>query len=266
LRDGAATIESAAYVADVTVTGVPDPAATADATAELAQNLTVHSEGAFSKTGAAAQGTVDIVVSGQTINAEYKANDSGVYIGLMGKWYQVPSDQTDQFKELTTMAPADIMAKFGVNLDDLSSERTLEGTETIDGAECYHVSAKPDPAQIAQGLIDAIDSPEVKDQAADAASTLSIDPADAEKLKSAIKEVSVDYWVDVETGWLRKAEVAIKAEKAPDDTTSGLQSADVKISLAMSKFNEPVTVEAPPSPLPFDQLGQALFGGGLGGT
>ena len=264
LRDGAATLESAAYVADIEVTGVSDPAVTDDPTAQLAENLKVHAEGAFAKDGMAAQGAFEISVGGQTINAELKANESGVYIGLMGQWYQVPPEQTEEFKQYATMSPADIFGKLGVNLDELSSERTMVGVETIDGAECYHIVGKPDPAQVAAQLVDTLNAPEIKDKAAEAASGLSVDPAEAEKLKDVVKEISVDYWVDVETGWVRKADAVIKLEKAPDDTETGLQSAEVKVALTLSKFNEPVTVETPASPLPFDQLGEALLGGGMG--
>ena len=42
-------LTSAAYVADIAMTGVPNPSATADATAQLAQDLKIHAEGAFSK-------------------------------------------------------------------------------------------------------------------------------------------------------------------------------------------------------------------------
>ena len=267
VRDGAQNLNSLAYVADIEVTGVPDPAVTSDPTAQLAQDLKVHSEGAVSKSDMAAQMKVDLSVAGQTINAEIKATGGGVYVGLSGQWYQIPPDQTEQFKQFATISPADITSKLGIDLNGLSSERTMVGIETIDGAQCYHVTGKPDPAQVAQGIADALASPELKNQAAeDAAANLSIDPAAAQQLKDAIKEITVDYWVDVQTGFVRKGVATIRMEKAPGDTESGLQSADIKISFTASKFNEPVTVEAPPSPLPFDQIGEALSGGGLGGA
>jgi len=266
VRDGVQNLKSFAYVVDVEVTGVPDPAVTTDPTAQLGQDLKVHSEGAVSKDGMAAQMKVDLSVAGQTINAEIKTNESGAYVGLSGQWYQVPPDQIEQFKQFATMSPADITSKLGIDLDELSSERTLVGTETIDGAQCYHVTGKPDPAQVAQGIVDALASPDLQNQAAeDAAASLSIDPADAQTLKDVIKEITIDYWVDVQTGFVRKGVVSIKMEKAPGDTETGLQSADITITFAASKFNEPVTVEAPPSPLPFDQIGEALSGGGAGG-
>ena len=62
---------------------------------------------------------------------------------------------------------------------------------------------------------------------------------------------------------LTKGIVIVKMERAPGDTESGLKSADLKITFTASDFNEPVTVETPASPLPFEQLGEALFGGGL---
>lgn len=266
VRDGVQNLKGAAYVADLEMTGVPDPAATADPTSQLAQNLKVHAEGAFSKDGMAAQMKIDLTVSGQTINAEIKANEGGVYVGLAGKWYQVPADQTEQFKQFATMSPTDLTGKLGINVDDLSSQRTLQGTETIDGAQCYHVIGKPDPAQVAQGIIDALASPELKNETDKAASQLSVDPAEAQKLKDIIKSIEVEYWVDAQTGFVRKGIVTIKLERAPDDTESGMKSADIKITFTASKFNEPVTVEAPPSPLPFDQIGEALMGGGMGGT
>ena len=104
-RDGVANLQSAAYVADIEVTGVPDPAVTDDPTAQLAENLKIHAEGAFSKEGMAAQGTFDISVGGQTIKAEIKANESGVYVGLMGQWYQVPPEQTEEFKQYRDDVP-----------------------------------------------------------------------------------------------------------------------------------------------------------------
>lgn len=262
VRDGAQNLKSLAYVADIEVTAVPDPAATSSSTtAQLAQNLKIHTEGAVEKDIMAAEIKVDLSVAGQTINAEIKANESGVYVGLSGKWYQVPPDQIEQFKQFATMSPTDITSKFGINLDELSSERTMVGTETIDGAQCYHIIGKPDPAQVAQGIADALASPDLKTQAADAASSLSVDPAAAQKLKDIIKEITVDYWVDVQTGFVRKGVVTIKAENTTGDIGTGLQSADIKITFTASKFNEPVTVEAPPSPLPFDQIGEALSGG-----
>jgi hypothetical protein len=266
VRDGVQNLNGCSYTADLEMTGVADPAAASDPASQLGQNLKLHSEGSFSKDTMAAQMKVDVSVAGQSINAEIKANDSGVYVGMAGNWYQVPPDQTEQFKEFATMSPVDITAKLGINVDDLTSARTLAGTETIDGVECYHVVAKPDPKQVAKGIVDALASPDVKDKVASGASSLSVDPAEAEKLQDVIKSIDAEYWVEVETGFIRKGTVSVKMERAPGDTTSGLKSADLKISFSATDFNEPVTVETPASTLPWDQLGSALMGGGTGTT
>jgi len=263
VRDGAASLKSVKYTADVEITGTADPAAGDPQSAQqLAQGVKVHSEGAISKDPGAVEMKVDLSLGAQTLNAEVKANDSGMYIGLMGQWYAVPPEQTDKLKQFTTMAPADIVAKLGLNLDNLQSQRTLAGTETVDGAECYHVTGKPDAKQIAQGILKLLNSPDLQNpDAAAAAQSLNVDPAQAQKLETMIKDITVDYWVDAQTGFIRKGEVVIKMEKQPGDTETQFQTMDTKVSFTASGFNEAVTVESPPNPQPFDKLGEALMGG-----
>jgi hypothetical protein len=263
-REGANNLTGVKYVADLEVTGTPNPSATSSSTVDtLAQNLKVHVDGAMSKNPTGAQLAIDLTASGQSVKAELRVNDSGVYVGFGGQWYVVPPEQSDKLVKLATATPADTMKSLGLDIGTLESQRTLAGTETIDGATCYHVVAKPDPKQVAEGIVKALNNPILQDQSAsDSAAGMGIDPAQVQKLGDMLKQIDLDYWVDAQTGYVRKGSATIKVEAPAGDTSSSVQSMDIKLTFTASGFNEKVTVESPPSPLPFSELGSALFGGG----
>jgi len=78
--------------------------------------------------------------------------------------------------------------------------------------------------------------------------------------------VAGDYWYAVDTLYLTKAAWSVALDTKGQKGMAGVNGMTLKADLAMSGFNEPVTVSPPAKALPFNTLMNQLLGGMAGGS
>jgi len=269
--DAFKSVNSAAYTGDIELKVTIDQSKTSPdpQTAALAKGpITIHLEGALDREQETSTATVKVSAAGQTIEGGLTSTKDGVWVQLMGQWYQAPADQVANLRKFTQQTPDEMLKTLGMDPQSWATERTVVGTEQIDGAECYHVVVKDDPKKIAESLVNGLNS--LQSQGVGTGQTgeqigAQLQSQSAE-LATMLGDVGAEYWIDVKQGYVRKGVLTAKINPTSTMQSQGVQSADVKITFGFSKFNEPVNVTPPATSLPWDQLGQGLFGGGLGGA
>ena len=91
--------------------------------------------------------------------------------------------------------------------------------------------------------------------------TLKQSEEQAAQLQKSLKNVTVDYWVGVDDMLMRKAEFTAALDSAGMEGMEGVEGMTMKLTVTMSDFNEPVTVEAPANAKPIDTLMEQMLGG-----
>jgi hypothetical protein len=90
----------------------------------------------------------------------------------------------------------------------------------------------------------------------------------AESLKEYLKGATVDLWIEKGTFYLAKMAVNAEVDLPQEAAQQGMSGVEVALSVSLSRFNEPVTVEKPTNVLPLAKVlpGMWATDGAAGGT
>lgn len=172
-------VNSASFTADVTLKIDGDPAAMTDPMAQqmLSKPIGVHVEGSSSTEPMAADMEMTMDIMGQNLAMGVLAEGEKAWVQYNGTWYEVPQESAQGVTSGDGGAlPTEQLEDLGLDPQAWDVEWELVGTETVDGADTYHVSASPDPKQMAADLMKALNDPELYEKLGD--------PAMAEQLKA----------------------------------------------------------------------------------
>lgn len=266
-------LTSAAFTADVKLGLEGDASKMSDPTAQqlLSKPITLHMEGASSTKPQAADMDVTVSLMGQNLQMTVLNEGKKAWVEYEDTWYAIPQEDTKALQSSGSGAlPTEQLSELGLDPKAWTVDWELLGTETYDGAEVYHLKAAPDPKQIADDVMKALNDPELYKQLGDpeAAEQLKAMKAqNAKQLKEmqkALENVEVQLWVDVESMYLRQGTVAIGMNTEGMEGAEGLTAMNVDIAFTMDDFDEPVEVEAPAKAKDFDTLMNQLVGGMMG--
>jgi len=268
-------VNSASFTADLTLKIEGDAAKMTDPTAKqlLSSPISFHAEGSSSTEPMAADMDVTVGIMGQNLAMGVLAEDKKVWIKYEDTWYAVPQENTKGLTSGDTGAlPTEQLADLGLDPQAWSVTWELVGTETVDGAEVYHLSAAPDPTKMAADLMKALNDPKLYEKLGDPQTAAQIKALKSQNeqalkdLQKALQDVAVDLWIETESMYLRKGTIAVGVDMTGMKDAEGVDAMNLDVSFTMADFDEPVEVRAPANAKDFETLMNQLLGGMMGGA
>lgn len=269
-------VTSAAMTADVALEVQGDPSKMTDPTqkAMLSQGLSLRMDGKSQTDPIAADMKVSVGLAGQNIDLGIIADGDKAWVEYQGKYYKVDQKNTKSVTEAagSGLSPMDQLKEQGLDVDEWGVTYELVGTEDVGGTQAYHVKATVDTQAMVTDLLKQMSDPDLGSQLGDPAAAqqlkqgLTENKAQIDELSKSVKDVSGDYWYEVDTLYLTKASWAVSLDTKGQKDMEGVDGMTLKADVTMSDFNQPVTVSPPASALPLDKLTEEMFGGMMGGS
>jgi hypothetical protein len=235
--------------------------------------IQVNLSGPFQTAGSDQLPQFDIALEanaqGQGFKAGLTSTSDQLFVNFGGTSYEVPAQLLDQLKasyRRSQQGSGEQMSLGSLGLDPMSwlQDPTVEGTETVGGAETDHISAQLNVG----ALLDDVDKilARVSAQGLPTGQQIPsrIPDSDRQQIEDAVKSASVDVWSGTDDHTLRRLDLALSV-----DVPRGSTSLDVALSIELSDLNNPQTIEAPATSRPLNELLgqlQGLLGGALGGA
>jgi hypothetical protein len=161
-----------------------------------------------------------------------------------GKWYV-----TDQNK-----VPDNVQKFFSQNVGNIinaveKAKLTDHGQEVLNGEKLDHITAALDP-QTLQALSSQING---------------LLPKEQQSSQNMLKQATVDFWIDQSTEYIHQAQLnatasvdlskmlQISVDGQKFSIPANVQLASLKSQVNFSKFNQPVTIQAPSGAVPLQQ-------------
>ena len=268
-------INSASFTADMKLDIQGDAAKMTDPTAKqlLSAPITFHTEGRSSTKPQAADMDVTVGLMGQNLAMGVLALGNKAWVQYENAWYAVPQENTKALQSSDGGAlPTEQLADLGLDPQAWKVEWELVGTETVDGAEVYHLTASPDAKTIADDLMKALNDPKLYEKLGDpqtAAQVKALKSQNAKQLKElqkALDSIGVDLWIETESMYLRQGSVVITMNTKGMEGAEGVTGMNVEVGFTMADFDEAFDVKAPAKAKDFDTLMNELVGGMMGGS
>jgi hypothetical protein len=244
--------------------------------------IAVKLDGPFESQGAKAFPKIDLNLTvgtgGNSFNAGVVTDGKAAVLKFQGANYAVPANVYSQFTQGFNQAQSKSPSSSGgTSLKDLGIDPAkliksprVVGDEDVAGTQTTHISA---PIDIDQ-LLNAIDTLLGKAGSLGVPQTGNVPKklTDAQKqqVRDAVKNATIDVWTGKDDKTFRKLQ--LKTLIAPKSSGStGLQSADVALTLQLSDVNKPQSFTLPTNTKPLSDLTSQLGGlgsalGGLGGS
>ena len=272
-----AAVTSASFTGDFSLQVQGDASKMTDPTAKalLSQGVTLHAEGKSANDPTAVDMKMSVGIAGQNLDFGMMSQGTKSWIEYQGTWYALDAKnaKTLDKQAQTGAAPTEQLKSLGLDPSTWGTTYTLAGTEDLSGTQVYHVKAVADPQKLADALLKAATDPSLQKKLGGSSSELGQLGAglkqsekQAQELGKSLKDASVDYWIGVDDGLMHKASFAATMDMTGQKNMQGLSGLSMTGSLAMSGFNEPVTVTPPANAQSFNKLMNQMFGGMLGGS
>ncbi len=267
-------LTSASFTADLKLDLEGDASKMTDPAAQqlLSKPITVHAEGSSSTEPRASDMDVTVALMGQNLAMTVLNEGKKAWVQYESTWYAVPEENAKALTEESSALPTEQLEDLGLDPKGWDVEWTVVGTETVDGAEVYHLTASPDPKKIAADMMKALEDPELYKKLGDEQTAEQLkamkgqNAKELEQMQEALESVDVDLWIDTESMYLRKGAVLVGMNTEGMEGAEGLTAMNVAVDFTMAGFDEPVEVEAPAKAKKFDALMEQLVGGMMGGA
>jgi hypothetical protein len=272
-----AQVTSASFAADAGLAVQGDTSQISDPMTQalLAGGIKLHAEGASQTDPMTAETTISVGIAGQTLDLGLMSQDGKAWVGYQDQWYAVDSKTAKSLSPQTGTgaSPIEQLKSFGLDPSAWDVSYTMVGAETIGGVQVYHVKGTADPQKLAAALIKAAEDPSLakklggQAQLEQLGQSLQQNKQQAEQFGKALKQATVDEWIGANDSYLYKMQTAATLDTTGQKGMTGVDGVTLNMTVALSDFDQPVTVTPPASALPIKDLVQQLFGGlgGLGG-
>jgi hypothetical protein len=213
---------------------------------------------------------LDVDTQGQGFRAGLTSTSDRLFVNFGGTSYEAPAELVGELKAAFRRAQRQGSSSMGLGLDPLGwvQDPTVEGTETVGGAETDHIRADLDVSALLDDL-DTLLERASRQGLPGAPVPDGLSDADRREVEDAVQNATVDVWSGTEDHTLRKLTLALGID-VPRESVS----VDLLLTIELTELNEPQSIEAPATTRPLDELlgqlqgflGGALGGGALGGS
>lgn len=192
------------------------------------------------------QASVDLALGKNPVFALVSKGQK-VYVQVMnGTWYSVDKSQVkNTFQGLFSQ---NITTQLGQIMTILQSATlTDHGQETLNGVSLDHITATLD-GQTLQNLNSLLNS---------------YLPQSAQSAQNQIKQATMDLWIDQSTDYVYQTRLNVTVQVDANSlksligqsagNLSGVLPVNLQAQIDFSKFNQPITIQAPASSVPFQQ-------------
>jgi hypothetical protein len=176
----------------------------------------------------------------KTASQTFVLKDGKAYVTMRGVSYELPASTANQIS-------ATLGSSGGLSTIDLTNwvqDPELSDGGEVGGTETDKVSGRLNVATVLSGLV------AIASQVGGTTPLAPLSGANAEQVRNAVKNATIDVYTGKDDRLMRKLDVSIDfapaAEKVKD-----LLGASVRFTLEISDPNEPVTVEAPTNAQPY---------------
>lgn len=150
-------------------------------------------------------------------------------------------------------------------LDWLTNPRVAQGTESVGGADTYHVTAGVDVARFATDLTTLLDKASALSSTTNLPTTLT--PQQRQDIVSSVKSATFEVWTGKDDKTLRRVrlDVGIDVPPAVRSRAGGLTTGTLRLDLTLSGLNQSQEIKAPAHAQPLGNL-QSLLGAAAAGS
>jgi hypothetical protein len=234
--------------------------------------ITVSFGGPFQTLGAGKLPASNFVVSvnalGQNLEIGIISTGTAGYVTFQGASYQMPAATFQKlesgFGQLASTPGASsasgTLGKLGIQPLHWLTNPTVVGTENVGGAQTTHIHAGVNVNALLTDLNTVLEKASSLGVSGASSLKSGIPAADRTKIAAEIKNPSVDIWTGTSDKTLRRLTINVTLP-VPSKTSSqlgGLTSANVILTLQYSDLNQPQTIKAPATVLPFSQFQSKL--------
>jgi len=268
-------VNSASFTADMKLDIQGDAAKMTDPTAKqlLSSPITFHAEGKSSMKPQASVMDVTVGLMSQNLAMGIVNVGKKAWVQYEDTWYAVPQESTKALQSSGGGAlPTDQLSDLGLDPQAWDVEWELVGTETVAGAEVYHLTASPDAKQISADVMKALNDPKLYEKLGDPQTAQQLKAMKAEnqkqlkELQQALDKIAVDLWIETGSLYLRKGSVVVDMNTKGMEGAEGVEGMSVAVDFTMADFDEAFDVKAPSNAKDFDTLMNQLVGGMMGGS
>ena len=265
-------LKSASFTADLALVVKGDPSTMTDPSqkALLSQPMSLHVQGKSASSPPAADLTLNVGIAGQSLDLGVMAKGAKVWVGYQGKWYVADAKTAKSLHAQIQKgaSPTEQLQSLGLDPSLWGTTYRLLGTENLGGRQVYHIKATADPRKLVAALMKAVADPalakKLGTQGQQFEQGLAQGKTQTEELTKSLKNVAVDWWIGVSDSLMYKAALSAVLDTAGQNGTQGVNGVTLKATIAMSAFNQPVTVTPPAKALPLKQLVNGMLGGMTG--
>lgn len=217
---------------------------------------------------------LDANAQGATVKAGLTSTSDRLFVNVSGTSYEVPTALLDRLKASyrRSQQSSGSGSKMSIaGLDPMSwlKDPTVEGSETIGGAETDHISAGLNVSALLDDLDKLLARVSAQGLPTGQQVPSRIPDSTRQQIEDAVKHATVDVWSGKDDHTLRRLDLALTVD-VPRQSTS----LDIAVSIQLSDLNQPQSIQAPATSRPLNELlgqlqgflGGALGGGALGGA
>jgi hypothetical protein len=236
--------------------------------------LTVKVSGPFQTQGASRLPLLDIDASleggGQSMAGGLTTTADQAFVTIGGTAYEIAGPVYEQFKAGYEQAANDSssqkdqsLASLGLDPRRWLTNARNEGEAKVGDTDTIKITGDVDVPKLLDDVNGALGK--VRSLGVQGADQIPDELTDAEKRQAAeaIDELSVEIYTGADDRILRRMVVTMGLT-APEGSTRGAQSVDIKFDLQLQEVNEDQEIEAPENARSFEELLEQLEGLGIG--
>jgi hypothetical protein len=177
----------------------------------------------------------------KTASQTFVLKDGKAYVTMRGVSYELPASTANQ-------VGATLGSSGGLSTIDLTNwvqDPELADGGEVGGTETDRISGRLNVATVLSGLV------AIASQVGGTTPLAPLSGANAEQVRNAVKNATIDVYTGTDDRLMRKLDVSIDFAPAAEKVKN-LLGASVRFTLEISDPNEPVTVEAPTNAQPYE--------------
>jgi hypothetical protein len=238
----------------------------------LSGPITVSFGGPFQTLGAGKLPESNFIVSanalGQNVALGIISTGTAGYVTFQGASYQMPAATFQKlessFGQLASTPGAGsasgTLGKLGIQPLHWLTNPTVVGTENVGGAQTTHIHAGVNVNALLTDLNTVLEKASSLGVSGASSLKSGIPATDRTKIAAEIKNPSVDIWTGTSDKTLRRLtiNVTLPVTGKTSSQLGGLTSANITLTMQYSDLNQPQTIKAPTTVLPFSQFQSKL--------